>query len=148
MALLAAPGDAAALRARLEATRDAAAGCPPGHPRRAAILLRTAAALAVNAQAAYAPGAVDAGIDVLAEALRAAGLDTFAERSRCLYGLGYTLLIRVLAPPARAPTSVSPSPPSRRPGRAWNQSRATRSWCRCCACSPGHIARRESAARG
>ena len=94
VALLAAPGDAAALRAGLEATRDAAVGCPPGHPRRAAILLRTAAALAVNAQAAYAPEAVDQGIDVLAEALRSAGLDTFAERSRCLYGLGYTLLIR------------------------------------------------------
>ncbi|MGZ4435413.1 MAG: CHAT domain-containing protein, partial [Trebonia sp.] len=92
--LAAGPTDAAALRAGLEATRDAAAGCPPGHPRRAAILLRTAAALAVNAQAAYAPEAVDQGIDVLAEALRSAGLDTFAERSRCLYGLGYTLLIR------------------------------------------------------
>jgi hypothetical protein len=95
VALLAAGrDDAAVLRAGLEATREAAAGCPPGHPRRPAILLRTAAALAVNAQVAYVPELVDQGIDLLAEALRSAGLDTFGERSRCLYALGYALLIR------------------------------------------------------
>jgi hypothetical protein len=58
------------------------------------ILLRTAAALAANTQVAYDPEFVDQGIDLLAEALRSAGRDSFGERSRCLYGLGYTLLSR------------------------------------------------------
>ena len=83
-------GDAAALEAMLAAI----AACPPGHPHRAAILLRAAAALAANAQADSVPEVVEHGIDLLAQALQSAGMATFGERSRCLYGLGYLLLIR------------------------------------------------------
>jgi hypothetical protein len=64
------------------------------HPRRAAIFLRAAVALAVNTQADYDPSSIDEEIDLLTQAVSVAGLDAFGERSRCLYGLGCTLLLR------------------------------------------------------
>ena len=85
--------------AGLEAMLAAIAVCPPEHPHRAVILLRGAAALATAAVLAPdEPGdlileRVEQGIDLLAQALQSAGTATFGERSRCLYGFGYLLLI-------------------------------------------------------
>jgi hypothetical protein len=78
----------------IETLRAAVDACPPMHPHRASILLRTAAAVAANAHAGYVPHLVDQGVDLLHQALQSAGLDAHGERSRCFYGLGYTLLIR------------------------------------------------------
>lgn len=83
-------GDAAGLDGALAAI----AACPPAHPHRAVILLRVAAVLAANAQGDQIPDGVEHGIDLLAQALHSAGTAAFGERSRCLYGLGYLLLIR------------------------------------------------------
>jgi hypothetical protein len=83
---------AAGVGSGIETMRAAVAACPPGHPRLASILLRTAAAVA--AHAGYAPQLVDQGIELLKRALLSAGFDSYGERARCLYGLGYTLLIR------------------------------------------------------
>lgn len=85
---------AAGVGSGIETMRAAVAACPPGHPRRASILLRTAAAVAAHAHARYAPQLVDQGIELLKRALLSAGFDSYGERARCLYGLGYTLLIR------------------------------------------------------
>jgi len=106
-------------RAGLRSMRAAVSKCSPTHPRRAAIVLRAAAAHAVHAEPAYAEPAyaepanpepanaepanaepsdaredIGKGIDLVTDALRTAALDTFGERSRCLYCLGYALLIR------------------------------------------------------
>jgi hypothetical protein len=100
LALLADGRDhAVSLGDALDVMREAAeaAAAPSPHPRRAAILLRTAAVLAANTantRAGYEAQALDRGVDLLTDALRSAGLDTFGERSRCLYGLGYLLLTR------------------------------------------------------
>ena len=87
-------GRTAPVQAAIRMLLSAASGCPSGHPRRPAILLRAAGALAVDGQAGYAPDVVDQGIQLLTDALRTAGLVTFGERSRSLYGLSCTLLIR------------------------------------------------------
>jgi CHAT domain-containing protein len=80
--------------AGLDAMLAAVATCPPGHPHRAVILLRAAAALAAAALAGDLPSEqVRRGIDLLAQALPNAGTAAFGERSRCLYGFGYLLLI-------------------------------------------------------
>jgi CHAT domain len=79
--------------AGLDAMLAAIATCPSGHPHRAVILLRAAAALAKGARDDLAPERVERGIDLLAQALQSAGTATFGERSRCLYGFGYLLLI-------------------------------------------------------
>jgi hypothetical protein len=71
--------------------RAAVTRCPPGHPQRGAIVLRAAVALAATATATAIT--TDA-IALVTEALQTAGLDVFGERSRCLYCLGYTLLVR------------------------------------------------------
>jgi hypothetical protein len=105
LALLAAGREAA------EVLREAAAtvATSPGHPRQAAIFLRTAAALGVAEQATtgtmavedhagqaggHDPQVVDDGIGLLTRALSVAGLTASGERSRCLYGLASALLIR------------------------------------------------------
>jgi CHAT domain len=79
--------------AGLDAMLAAIATCPPGHPHRAVILLRAAAALAHDVQNDLTPERVERGIDLLAQALQSAGTAAFGERSRCLYGFGYLLLI-------------------------------------------------------
>lgn len=80
--------------AALEALRTAVAACPDGHPRQPSILLRTAAALAARARDAYDERLIEEGTGLLERALAAAGLDSYGERPRCLYGLGYVLLTR------------------------------------------------------
>jgi CHAT domain len=75
----------------LRQLRAAVTDCPPGHPQRGAIVLRAAAALAGTATGAAVT--TDA-IALITEALQTAGLNIFGERSRCLYCLGYTLLVR------------------------------------------------------
>ena len=80
--------------AGLEAMRAAVDRCPPEHPQRAAIVLRAAAALAAHAESSYTEETIGQGIDLVTEALRTAGLNAFGERSRCLYCLGCTLLVR------------------------------------------------------
>jgi hypothetical protein len=96
LALLASGEEGGHHRAALETLREAASAAagPPVHPRRAAILLRTAAALIANERAAGDSEAVDESIALLQQALPTAGPDAFGERSRCLYGLGFTLLMR------------------------------------------------------
>jgi hypothetical protein len=74
--------------------RAAVAACPPGFPRRASILARTAAAIVANAHASYVPHLIDESVNLLTQALRSAGLERYGKRSRCLYGLGYPLLTR------------------------------------------------------
>ncbi len=72
---------------------DAVDACQPGHPRRTALLVRAAGALAAGGPA-YQPEASDRGIILLGEALPAAGHLIFGERSRCLHALGRALVIR------------------------------------------------------
>jgi tetratricopeptide (TPR) repeat protein len=86
--------DTTGLRSGLDTLREALAACPAGHPQEPAIMLRVAAALAANAHAAYDPRIVDQSVELLRRALRSAGRDSYGERSRCLYSLGYTLLVR------------------------------------------------------
>jgi len=91
---MASGGDSAGLDAMLAAI----AACPPRHPHRAVILLRAATALAAAARATSEQNdlmreRIERGIGLLAQALQSAGTATFGERSRCLYGFGYLLLI-------------------------------------------------------
>jgi hypothetical protein len=81
-------------RQEIAALLSVAGECPPGHPHRAAILLRAAGALAGDEDAEHDPAAAGQVIDLLTEALKTAGLDAFGERARCLYGLGHMRLVQ------------------------------------------------------
>jgi hypothetical protein len=87
-------GSPTAIRAAVQETLAAARECPADHPRRPTILLRAAGALTGSGPAGYDPETLSQGVGLLTESLTEAGLDTFGERSRCLYGLGYSLLVR------------------------------------------------------
>lgn len=114
-------GDAAAVRASVDALVEAATTCPAGSPHRPALCLRAAAALAqpriVEAEAAAAdasgpsgrvqgthgpaavPGRHDAlgqGIALLRDAAEEGPHEFHGSRGRCLYGLGTLLLTRHL----------------------------------------------------